>query len=235
MTPDPPRYAIYFSPVDGSPLAGLGAATLGYDASRGADAALAPGLEQQFPQWRRHVAEPARYGFHATLKAPFSLAQGFAEPDLVSAAAAVAGRLPPTPIGALEVAAMNRFVVLLPHDRQAGAALAAEIVSAFEPLRAPLSEAERARRLGSPLSARQIALLDRWGYPYVMDEFRFHMTLAGPLERELLAPACDALRRLYADVLDSLVIDAISIFKQESRSRSFVQLVRLRLSGGRGA
>lgn len=228
---DTPRYAIYFAPSAGSALADFGAATLGYDASRGADVPFAALLEQAFPQWRRNVAEPARYGFHATLKAPFTLAPGFEEADLVDAAAAVAGRLMPAVLGPLEVASMHRYVALLPRDRHAGGALAAGIVSAFEHLRAPLSEADRSRRLETRLSPRQVALLDRWGYPYVMDEFRFHMTLAGPLEPKLLASACEALRRLFSRDLDPVVIDAISIFKQMSRSQRFVEIGRFPLLG----
>jgi hypothetical protein len=228
---DQPRYAIYFAPATGSALADLGAATLGYDASRGADAPFAPGLERQFPLWRCHVAEPARYGFHATLKAPFALVPGFGEADLIDAAAVVAGRLQPASAGTFEVAAMHRHVALLPEDREAGAALAAEIVSAFDPLRAPLGEADRRRRLQTPLSPRQIALLDRWGYPFVLDEFRFHMTLAGPLEPEQLPAVHDALQRLYAPVLAPVILDAISIFRQKGRANRFVEIARLRLAG----
>jgi len=228
---DTPRYAIYFAPPAGSALADFGTATLGYDASRGAVAPLAQELEQQFPQWGHHVAEPARYGFHATMKAPFSLATGFEEADLIEATAAVAGRLTPAVLGALEVASMHRYVALLPRDRKAGGKLGAEIVSAFEHLRAPLSEAERSRRLETQLSARQVALLDRWGYPYVMDEFRFHMTLAGPLEPKLLASVCEALQRLFPRDPDPVVIDAISIFKQMSRAQRFVAIGRFPLTG----
>lgn len=225
-----PRYAVYFAPAAGSLLAEFGAAVLGYDARRGVDVAVAPGLAQLFPLWRSHVAEPARYGFHATLKAPFSLAASCEEADLIDAAAAIARRLTPQPLGTLEVAAMHRFVALLPRDRKSGAALAAEVVSAFDRLRAPLSDADRTRRLKSLLTPRQIALLDRWGYPYVMDEYRFHMTLAGPLEREELARARDALERLYAPANAPVVLDAISIFKQASRAQPFVAIERLRLS-----
>lgn len=228
---DPPRYAIYYTPPTGSALSNFGAGVLGYDASNGSDVPFTAQLEQAFPQWRRYVAEPARYGFHATLKAPFTLAPGFEEADLVDAAAAVAGRLLPAVLGPLAVASMHRFVALLPRDRQAGSMLAAEIVRVFEYLRAPLSEVDRSRRLETQLSPRQVDLLDCWGYPYVMDEFRFHMTLAGPLEPKLLASACEALRRHFSCELDSVVIDAISIFKQISRSERFFAIGRFPLQG----
>lgn len=228
---DTPRYAIYFAPATGSALADFGAATLGLDATNGADVSFAAQLEPQFPQWHRYVAEPARYGFHATLKAPFTLAPGFEEADLIEAAAAVAGRLMPAVLGPLEVASMHRYVALLPRDRQAGSALAAEIVRVFEHLRAPLSLADRSRRLETQLSPRQVALLDRWGYPYVMDEFRFHMTLAGPLEPKLLASVSEALQRIFLRDVEPVVIDAISIFKQMNRAQRFVAIGRFPLMG----
>ena len=34
----------------------------------------------------------------------------------------------------------------------------------------------------SGLTDRQEALLTQWGYPYVMEEFRFHITLTGALD-----------------------------------------------------
>ena len=54
-------------------------------------------------------------------------------------------------------------------------------MKAFNAYRAPLSAADRERRIKAKLSPRQIELMDQWGYPYVLDEYRFHMTLTGAL------------------------------------------------------
>src|SRR5262249_7114273 len=57
--------------------------------------------------------------------------------------------------------------------------LAADCVTIFDRFRRPLGAEERSRRLAAGLTAAQIAHLDRWGYPFVFDDFRFHMTLTG--------------------------------------------------------
>ncbi len=100
------------------------------------------------------------------------------------AAAQNAFTLPP-----LAIADLEGFLAFVPST-QAGPidALAAACVTAFEPFRAASSEAEVARRLQSPLSERQREQLARFGYPYVLDDFSFHMTLT-----ERLAPADKAI------------------------------------------
>lgn len=76
MTQPAPRYALYYTPAADSALWRFGSATLGYDAITGRDIAFAvpPGCEAL--DWQELIAEPRRYGFHATLKAPFELANG---------------------------------------------------------------------------------------------------------------------------------------------------------------
>ena len=70
------RYALYYAPPPGTALAAFGARWLGRDPD-GAEAPASPELARVTPgEWRRAVALPRRYGFHATLKAPFSLAEG---------------------------------------------------------------------------------------------------------------------------------------------------------------
>jgi hypothetical protein len=84
------RYAIYFTPPADDPLTRLASHWLGRDAHAGADlaqpavAGLAP---DRLPAL---TGDPARYGFHATMKAPFSLAEGVGEDELVAALAALA-------------------------------------------------------------------------------------------------------------------------------------------------
>jgi hypothetical protein len=45
---------------------------------------------------------------------------------------------------------------------------------------------------------RQRNYLDRWGYPYVMEEFRFHMTLTGRLDSTCRWGVVDMLRARFA-------------------------------------
>ena len=106
--------------------------------------------------------EPARYGFHATLKAPFRL-RGASEQDLLTAFDAFAERHRTVPVGPLEVACIGGFVVLRPAQPSAELEeLAAACVVDFDVFRAPLSQSERERRLSGGLNARQLASMQRW-------------------------------------------------------------------------
>lgn len=208
------RYAIYYAPEPGSALARLGAAWLGYDAAAGAAVArpqLAGGDADP-----AMVASPARYGFHATLKAPFRLADGVDAGALQSALSDFAATTPRARFdaGRLEVSVHHGFVALTPLV-QADAFRDAvfEIVTRFEDFRAPLSEGDLARRRAAGLSAEEEANLTRYGYPYVGRLFGFHMTLTGRLEPEAAERNRRALADYFAPALDApLVFDALSLF-----------------------
>ena len=171
------RYALYYVPPPGTALAEFGARWLGRDGS-----APPGGAGVSAEDWRRAVAAPRRYGFHATLKAPFRLAEGRDERELGEALERFCRRRGPAPVGKLALRVLSDFLVLAPLDPRAAATLAAECVSAFEDFRAPSTGAEIARRRPDRLTASQQANLKRWGYPYVFEDFRFHLTLTGPLE-----------------------------------------------------
>jgi putative phosphonate metabolism protein len=227
MTGTAPRYALYYIPAADSALWRFGSATLGYDAIAGADIdfAVPPGCEGL--DWPDVTAEPRRYGFHATLKAPFELANGRNEGALRAFARNyVAGR-PPVPLAGLTVNALGRFIALTPSETSdALQRFAFDIVQAFEPFRAPLSEADLARRLQSPLTPAHRAYLEAYGYPYVGDAFRFHMTLTGSLPDGEVAPIKAALTQAHAQTVPAgpVLIDRVAIFKQESRTSRFVLL-----------
>ena len=85
-----PRYAIYYAPAPGSDLDRFGAQLLGYDAFSGVDLPFPDGILQTTPDWRDLTKEPRKYGFHATLKAPLSLAPGKTEAELLAACEAFA-------------------------------------------------------------------------------------------------------------------------------------------------
>lgn len=227
MTETAPRYALYYAPAADSALWRFGSATLGYDAVTGAeiDFAVPPGCEGY--DWPVVTAEPRRYGFHATLKAPFELAQGRNEGALRAFARNyVAGR-PPVRLAGLSVNALGRFIALTPSEPSEDLQrFAFDIVQAFEPFRASLSPADLERRLQSPLTPAHRAYLEAYGYPYVGDAFRFHMTLTGSLPDGEVAPVKAALTQAHAQAVPAgpMLIDRVAIFKQASRSSCFVLL-----------
>jgi hypothetical protein len=134
------------------------------------------------------------------------------------------------------VGKISDFIALLPRQTPTGLSeLAQALVKQFDCFRAPMSDADRARRQPDRLTARQRAYLQQWGYPFVLDEFRFHMTLAGPIEPQQIDFVCDKLERLFrtevADWDAPVRIDAMSVFKQPRRDRPFHILSRHTLAG----
>lgn len=227
-----PRFALYYAPPVATPLWRFGSEALGYDAETGRDMPLEP-IPGLSPQRRAELAAgPARYGFHATLKPPFRLAEGRTGAGLVDALERFASGRPPVALPALDVAVLGGFVALtIPAPSDAVQALADACVAHFDPWRAPMDTAERARRIGDGLGAREIANLDRWGYPHVFDRFRFHMTLSGdaaPGEREGLA---GAFRARLGTAGHGVTIGEITLFEQPSPAERFRIRRRVPLAG----
>ena len=213
------RYGVYFVP-DGA-WGDAGAAWLGWDTRRGvAVGAPHPELTER----------PRKYGFHATLKAPFFLNDGAREADLLSAVDTLAKRMPAVALGPLDVSVFGRFLALTaaqaPDDLNT---VASAIVADLDSFRAPPDAAELERRRKRRLSETQEVLLQRWGYPHVMEAFNFHMTLTGRMKDE--AHAIGAARAHFAPVWDQpLSMDAISVVGQ-GEDGLFRQLERFALTG----
>lgn len=227
------RYAVYFAPEPGSALARFGAAWLGHDVATGEAAAQPAVAEISAGRLHEITAEPRRYGFHATLKPPFALAENAASEGLADTVAALARRLPAFAAPPLVLSRISGFLALTLSapclDMQR---LADLCVSEFDRFRAPPSEAELLRRRRANLSPRHEALLARWGYPYVMEEFRFHMTLTTRLDLAESAVVERALAPLVAPHCAApLTLDAVSLFHQPSAGAPFRLISRYRLEG----
>lgn len=179
------RYAIYFAPEAGSPLWRFGSSWLGRDPETGAEDVGRLGLPAEIHA--AITAAPRRYGFHATLKPPFRLMPETAPDRLIDTLCGFARDRAAFDIPAIELGEIDGFLALVPAVPVAPLEeLARDCVTAFDGFRAPQSDAEIARRRPHALSPRQREYLESWGYPYVMDEFRFHMTLTERLEPELI-------------------------------------------------
>ena len=131
---------------------------------------------------------------------------------------------------------MSTFTAIVPRAPVAALdALAAACTTEFDQFRAPLSAQERARRDPSHLTERQVRQLDRWGYPYVLDDFRFHMTLSGPLPVERRDDVPTQLRRSFAQAWGDqpIAIDRIGLFKQEGPHTRFRVLQHAAITASR--
>lgn len=216
MASDTPeaRYAIYFVPAAETALYQFGAAVLGYDAYTGRDT---PYIRAVDPGWPDRVCEPRVYGFHATLKPPFRLATDLSAVELQAEFGAFARSQARIVAGRLGVRALGSFVALVLETNCAAIdTLASECVRHFDRFRAPINQEERARRLNAPLTERQKVHLDRWGYPYVFDDFRFHMSLTGPSPVDDRAPVLRRLTEEFASRVAAprLVVDRMVIAQQ---------------------
>jgi putative phosphonate metabolism protein len=223
-----PRYAIYFTAAPGSALDRFGSTLLGYDAYGGDDLPFPAGLPAD---WRALTQDPRNYGFHATLKAPIALAEGRTEAQVAAACQLFAEMARPVPVIQPIVDSISGFIAVIPAEPSAELeVLAAEATKAFEPFRAPLSAEDRARRNPERLTPRQREYLDRWGYPYVFEEFRFHMTLTGRLPAERREAVVAMLRERFAATgIGTLAIDAIALCRQEKPNSRFRVIGRWQL------
>jgi putative phosphonate metabolism protein len=218
-----PRYAIYYLSAPGSDLDRFGAQLLGYDALSGDGLPFPDDVLRLVPDWRELTRDPRKYGFHATLKAPLLLAPGMTEAGLLTACERFAGTPRPIPVIRPAVDSISGFIAVVPAERSAELErLAADCVREFDSFRAPLSPEQRARRNPPALTPRQREHLDRWGYPYVIEDFRFHMTLTGRLDAGRREPILAMLRDRFAAIgLAALAIDRIAVFRQDNAASRF--------------
>ena len=222
------RVALYYAPLPDDPLHRAAATWLGRDPTTGANIAQPDiqGIEEA-------TGEPRLYGFHATLKPPMRLANGFTWDDVLAVATATADRIAAFDLPCLSVQDLFGFLALRETTHcERLRALADACVDQLDHLRAPPSEDELERRRRASLTAQQEANLVRWGYPYVFDTWFFHMTLTRRLnadEKQRFMPAAKA---YFADAIATprRVID-VCLFVQPEPGAPFVIRRRLPLRG----
>jgi putative phosphonate metabolism protein len=227
------RYAIYFVPTAQQSLYQFGRSIIGYDCYTGRDVGLLDGLEQEFANWREITDEPRRYGFHATLKAPFRLLPSASEAALTDAFDKFAKLGHPVAPIEPEIAALGDFIAIVPgRPTPALDALANQCTTTFDTFRAPMTAKERARRTASYLSPSQMQNLDRWGYPFVFEDFRFHMTLTGPLPEAARDDIIGVLRRAFDRMCGKgeIAVDRLALMKQPDEQARFRVLGHAELS-----
>jgi len=218
------RVALYAAPPAECRLSQAAAAWLGRDAWGGMAPPRVAVAGFDVIELDRLTAEPRRYGFHATLKPPFRLAEGTTFEGFRAALRAFCDSAAPVLLPSLALQRIGPFFALVPEgDLPALQALAADVVETFEPFRAPSTAEEIARRRPERLTPRQRDYLSAWGYPYVFDGFRFHMTLTGPVPDERRDAMEAALRERFAPFIGApLTVDALALFVEPSPPGDFV-------------
>lgn len=226
----PGRWAVYYAPARPSPWWDFGAHWLGRDEVAGTalPQPLPPGW--QASAFAQLTEAPRRYGLHATLKAPFN--STLPAEALAGQVAALARTLQPLPLGRLVPVYMDGFLALVPARRNpALAALAAQCVTALDAARAPLTAAELARRRPEQLDARGRELLERHGYPHVLERFRFHISLTGSCDGAtagaLVAQLAPRLARLNEEAPP--ILDRLCLFHEPAPGAPFLRLQDMEL------
>jgi putative phosphonate metabolism protein len=218
------RIAVYFTPPADHPLVRTAASWLGRDAFSGARVRRGPVAGFDDAELDALTAVPRRYGFHATLKPPFRVAADHSLDEIRASLAAFCRDRASLTIPALRLAEIGPFFALTAGEAEDEiGAFADAVVRTFEPFRAPLTEAGMAPRRPERLTERQRGNLLDWGYPHVFEDFRFHMTLTGPVPAEHRIRMAWLLRERFASFIGKpLTIDALSLFRESAPPGDFV-------------
>jgi hypothetical protein len=222
------RVALYWAPRIDDPLHRLGSAWLGRDAETGATLAqpALPGLDIA-----ELTADARGYGLHATLKPPFVPSTGWA--TVRETAMGLAARTRPFLLPPLRLAEHHGFLALLEATPSAELrAFCDACVAALDAHRTPPTEAEVARRRPERMTERQRAYFHLWGYPYVFDEWWFHVTLTRRLTPEERAVVEPALAAHLGDVpAQPRRVTELCLFTQAGPGAPFLVAERLPLLG----
>jgi putative phosphonate metabolism protein len=226
------RYAIYFAPAIQSPWWQFGTKWLGRDEHLDRLVPQTSVPQMQAQDLQRLTSHPRRYGFHATLKAPFGLRENCTAEDVQARVQALALILRPVALGPLQATVLGNFVALVPvAPPEALAVLANACVTELDDLRRPLTDDDLARRKIATLDARGLELLHRYGYPLVMERFQFHFSLTGPVTapytQQVLMAVHNSVAQLNANA--PLVLDRLCLFVEPASGQPMVRIADMEL------
>jgi ribose 1,5-bisphosphokinase len=226
-----PRFALYFAPQPSSKLSQLGDAWIGRLAELPEFRYTLEKLGLDVDRLHRITQHPRRYGFHATLKAPFHLAKGHTPDMLLKSVEDFARTESSFALSSLSVSKLDDFLALVTHEHSGHLnAFASRCVTTFDTFRREITAQEIARRRQKTLSPQEDAMMLRWGYPYVLDCYRFHLTLTDSLS-ETDAAFCQqiltaAVQVFNAELLRGVCVDAITVFEEPHTGADFRPIFR---------
>lgn len=208
------RFALYYSPRPHTAFAEAASTWLGRDhENRNCPRIKTKTLgRERFPELTR---APFHYGFHGTLKPPFRLHDATSKELLCEELDHFCNQRSPFILEGLEIGWIGKFLCLRPvKSSDKMNKLARDAVRQFDSFREDMSFTELKKRRTQGLTPQQDALLLQWGYPYVMDEFCFHLTLSSKIEdaQERTQVEEEARRHFSSDMLQEIPVDGISLF-----------------------
>ena len=226
------RYAVYYVPPQGTALAMFGQEWLGVDIETGVSVQQLKINSLSASRLKAITSLPRVYGFHGTLKPPFSLAKNTSLEGLLAATRILAKSMSKIEIPPLELAFIGKFLALSPETSSVQLEkLASNCVRALEGFRQRRSERELAEYRQGKLTVHQEQMLDNWGFPYVLEEFRFHMTLTEKIEddaeRETLMKAA---QEKCSDIIGQPIqITEITVCRQNNSHETMQVVERVHL------
>jgi len=220
------RYAIYFTAPPGG-FSRLATAWLGWDLAQGC---AVPHPDIAGVDVASLTERPRKYGLHATIKAPFTLADSTTEQELTDALAAFCAGHPTVTLDGLGLTQIGRFLALTPAGNTSALnRLASAAMQSLDRFRAPLEQAEFDRKNRPNMSDRQRQLLRKWGYPHVEEFFRFHITLTGPIPDAEIMQVRQAIKAYLMPAIPApFYIDSLTLCGEDMDGR-FHQIARFGL------
>lgn len=218
------RYAVYYAPSPDSIWWAAGSQWLGRCAAQDQPRVQPTVAGLTATKFYALTAAPRRYGWHATLKAPFALADGTSPARLRAALRELGKSLTAFAMPDLRATRLDDFLALVPQGDSDGLqTVASACVTQLNALAAPLGDGELRRRRQAPLTPGQDQMLVQWGYPYVLEHFRFHCSLTGPLTG-LDATQIESVQKAAESFFHNLPpcrIDTLALFAEPSPGADF--------------
>ena len=220
------RYAIYYAPPKESSLEEFGRYWFGWDPL---NAKLINNKQRinylngfgikNLKNIDKNVLIAKKYGFHGTLIPPFKLNKNYSTNLLFKKTEDIAKKFKKFKFYKFKLKKMNNFYAFVQNKKNNNInKLSNRLVRELFKFRSPLTKKEIDRRNPSKLSKLQLNILYKWGYPYLMSEFNFHMTLASEVTGNKLYLELKKIERNKEIILNEINnFDKIYIFGENQK------------------
>jgi len=232
------RVAIYFLPKKNSSLENFGKNLLGRDINKKKKISLTRRQKYfinrgftYFDELKDYCEQPAKYGFHATLKAPFRLKRNVKTKNFYDVISHIAAQHSRFKIKGLKIAYSKKFTFITSRKpNKLLINLENDLVKHLDTFRAELNKTEIKKRIPDSLTFKQNKYLKEWGYPFVFDQFKFHMTLMNQNNNKLSNKQKLELEKLIYKISNNVIeFNEISLLG-ENKNGHFEEIKRFKLN-----
>ena len=232
------RVAIYFLPKKNSSLENFGKNLLGRDINKKKKISLTRRQKYFisrgftfFDELKDYCEQPAKYGFHATLKAPFRLKRNVKTKNFYDVISHIAAQHSRFKIKGLKIVYSKKFTFITSRKpNKLLRNLENDLVKHLDTFRAELNKTEIKKRIPDSLTFKQNKYLKEWGYPFVFDQFKFHMTLMNQNNNKLSNKQKLELEKLIYKISNNVIeFNEISLLG-ENKNGHFEEIKRFKLN-----